>query len=99
MKRNIKKLLFILVILFLLIICPDKTNALSGQTSYINVNDNSESLIIDNLKILNISFKDNSLDSSLSFGLTGKTINNLDETFEYKALVYYYDENYNLIVK
>ena len=72
MKRIIKGLsLFILVVLPLTIIYPTPAAALSQQTSYIDINDTTKSLTIGNLSFSNITFKDYSSNSTLSFGLTG----------------------------
>ena len=95
-----KKLRFLSIILFLLLITifPINTNALSKQTSYININ-NSGFLEIDDLDIYNITFKDYSTTSTNAFGLTGLIKNNSDNNINYSATVYYYDKNYNLIAK
>ena len=63
-----KKHRFLSIILFLLLITifPINTNALSKQTSYININ-NSGFLEIDDLDIYNITFKDYSTTSTNAF--------------------------------
>ena len=95
-----KKLRFLSIILFLLLITifPINTNALSKQTSYININ-NTEYLEVDDLNIYDITFKDYSTTSTKAFGLTGLIKNNSDNNINYSATVYYYDKNYNLIAK
>ena len=95
-----KKLRFLSIILFLLLITifPINTNALSKQTSYININ-NTGYLEIDDLDIYNITFKDYSTTSTKAFGLTGIIKNNSNNNIDYSATVYYYDKNYNLIAK
>lgn len=95
-----KKLRFLSIILFLLLITifPINTNALSKQTSYININ-NSGFLEIDDLVIYNITFKDYSTTSTNAFGLTGIIKNNSNSNINYSTTVYYYDKNYNLIAK
>lgn len=95
-----KKLRFLSIILFLLLITifPINTNALSKQTSYININ-NTEYLEVDDLNIYDITFKDYSTTSTKAFGLTGLIKNNSDNNINYSATVYYYDKNYNLITK
>ena len=57
MEVGMKKLRFLSIILFLLLITifPINTNALSKQTSYININ-NSGFLEIDDLDIYDITF-------------------------------------------
>ena len=93
-----KKLRFLSIILFLLLITifPINTNALSKQTSYININ-NSGFLEIDDLNIYDITFKDYSTTSTKAFGLTGIIKNNSNSNINYSTTVYYYDKNYNLI--
>ena len=95
-----KKLRFLSIILFILLITifPINTNALSKQTSYVNVN-NKEYLEIDDLDIYNITFKDYSTTSTKAFGLTGIIKNNSNSNIDYSTTVYYYDKNYNLIAK
>ena len=95
-----KKHRFLSIILFLLLITifPINTNALSKQTSYININ-NSGFLEIDDLDIYNITFKDYSTTSTNAFGLTGIIKNNSNSNINYSTTVYYYDKNYNLIAK
>ncbi len=100
MKRIFKGLsLFILVVLSLTIIYPTNANALSQQTSYINIDDNTQSLTVGNLSFSNITFTDYSSTSTQSFGLTGSVINNTNNSINYISDVDYYDENYNLIAK
>ena len=95
-----KKHRFLSIILFLLLITifPINTNALSKQTSYININ-NSGFLEIDDLNIYDITFKDYSTTSTKAFGLTGIIKNNSNSNINYSTTVYYYDKNYNLIAK
>ena len=95
-----KKLRFLSIILFILLITifPINTNALSKQTSYININ-NSGFLEIDDLNIYDITFKDYSTTSTKAFGLTGIIKNNSNSNINYSTTVYYYDKNYNLIAK
>lgn len=95
-----KKFRFLSIILFILLITifPINTNALSKQTSYININ-NSGFLEIDDLNIYDITFKDYSTTSTKAFGLTGLIKNNSDNNINYSATVYYYDKNYSLIAK
>ena len=68
MEVGMKKHRFLSIILFLLLITifPINTNALSKQTSYININ-NSGFLEIDDLDIYNITFKDYSTTSTNAF--------------------------------
>ena len=95
-----KKLRFLSIILFILLITifPINTNALSKQTSYININ-NSGFLEIDDINIYDITFKDYSTTSTKAFGLTGIIKNNSNSNINYSTTVYYYDKNYNLIAK
>ncbi len=95
-----KKLRFLSIILFLLLITifPTNTNALSKQTSYININ-NTGYLEIDDLNIYDITFKDYSTTSTKAFGLTGIIKNNSNSNIDYSTTVYYYDKNYSLIAK
>ena len=81
-----KKLRFLSIILFLLLITifPINTNALSKQTSYININ-NSGFLEIDDLNIYDITFKDYSTTSTKAFGLTGIIKNNSNSNINYSA--------------
>ncbi len=100
MKRIIKRVfLFILVVLSLTIIYPINANALSQQTSYINIDDNTNSLIIGDLSFSNITFKDYSSMSTVSFGLTGVVTNSTNKNIDYISTAYYYDSNYNLIAQ
>lgn len=100
MKRIIKGLsLFILVVLSLTIIYPTNSNALSQQTSYININDTAKGLTIGNLSFSNITFRDYSSNSTQAFGLTGIVVNSSDEPIDYTSIVYYYDSKYNLIAQ
>ena len=100
MKRIIKGLsLFILIVLSLTIIYPTNSNALSQQTSYININDTTKSLTIGNLSFSNITFKDYSSNSTQAFGLTGTVVNSSDEPIDYTSIAYYYDSKYNLIAQ
>ncbi len=100
MKRIIKGLtLFILVVLSLTIIHPTNANALLQQISFININDSNKSLTVGNLSFSNITFKDYSSNSTLSFGLTGTVVNSSNQTIDYTSTAYYYDANYNLIAQ
>ncbi len=100
MKRTIKGLfLFVIFVLSLLFILPKNTNALSQQTSYINIKDTTQTLTIDDLSFSNITFNDYSSTSTQAFGLTGLVTNSSDNTINYTSIVYYYDLNYNLIAQ
>ncbi len=97
MKRTIKEIfLFILVVLFLTVMNPTNANALSEQTSYMKINDIT-SLTIGDLSFSNITFKDYSSTSTLSFGITGILTNRSSKTLDYTSTIYYYDSHYNLI--
>lgn len=100
MKRIIKGLfLFILIVLSLAIIYPTNAKALSQETPYININDTTKSLTVDNLSFSNITFKDYSSTSVQAFGISGVVINNLDQDLNYIFLVRYFDLNYNFIAQ
>ncbi len=99
MRKIIKGLSLLLVVLSLAIIYPINANALSEQTSYINVNDATGNLTIDNLSFSNITFKDYSSLSTISFGLTGVVENSSSKAIDYISTAYYYDSNFNLIAQ
>ncbi len=100
MKRIIKGLyLFILVILSITIIYPTNVEALSNQTSYINIDDNTKSLTVGNLTFSNITFKNYSSISTQAIGLTGSISNSSGENIDYSSVIDYYDSNYNLIAQ
>ena len=100
MKRIVKGVfLFILVILSLTIVYPTNANALSQQTPYININDDTKNLTLDNLLFSNIAFKDYSSSSVQAFGISGVVINNLDRDLNYTFLVRYFDFNYKFIAQ
>ncbi len=99
MKRVIKGLSLFIVVLSLLIISSVSVNALVEQTSYVRVNDNTQSLIVGDLSFSNITFRDYSTISTQAFGLTGIIANSAGITTDYTVTVYYYDVNYNLIAQ
>lgn len=99
MKRMIKGIfLFTVMVLSLLFAYPSTTYAITEQTSYVNIN-NTQSLEVGNLSFSNISFKNYSSTSTLSFGLTGIVANNSSTTINYNSIVYYYDINYSLVAQ
>ena len=68
--KKIKSLSLILILLLSLIFTfPVNTKALTSQTDLVSI-ENSENLTVGDLSFSNISFQDNSLSSSLAFGLT-----------------------------
>ena len=99
MKRIIKGVsLFVVIVLSLVFAYPLNTYALTEQTSYVNIN-NTQSLEIGSLSFTNISFKDFSSTSTLSFGLAGIVRNSSNNEINYTSTAYYYDSNYNLIAQ
>ena len=99
MKRIIKGIsLFAVIVLSLVFAYPSNTYALTEQTSYVNIN-NTQSLEIGSLSFTNISFKDFSSTSTLSFGLAGIVRNSSNNEINYTSTAYYYDSNYNLIAQ
>ena len=94
MKR-IKKILslFFLVFLTFIFIFPN-AQALSNRTDAVSTN-NHTSLTIGSLSFSNITFQNGS--SSSSFGLTADVINTSSNDIQYKATIYYYDINYNIM--
>ncbi len=99
MKRNFKGLFWIVVVVFLFLFGSSTATALSNQTSYISINDNNKSLNVGDLSFSNLTFKDYSSNSILSFGLTGDVTNSSDNNIDYISNILYYDANYNLIAK
>ncbi len=99
MKRVIKGLSLFIAVLSLLIISSVNVNALVEQTSYVRVNDNTQSLIVGDLSFSNITFRDYSTTSTQAFGLTGIIANGAGMSTDYTVTVYYYDVNYNLIAQ
>ncbi len=90
-----KKYLIIYLLLFLLI--PFKAFALDIFTFSVkdtNINFQTNDLIFSNIKLV-----DNSRNSSMSFGITGKVLNNSDTKKEYNTKVLFYDKNNNLLAK
>lgn len=97
MKKIIKEVsLFIVIVLSLLFINSANVQAISKQTSYVNINDMS-SLEVGNLYFTNLSFNDYSSTSTKAFGLTGSIANNTNAEIKYTSMVYYYDSSYNLV--
>jgi uncharacterized membrane protein YgcG len=94
MKKVVKELLFFVFIL--LIISPLRVLALSNETSYIGIKETT-SLSVGDLSFTNLSFKNYSDTSSLSFGVSGLLTNSSSNEINYTSLVYYYDNSYNLI--
>lgn len=100
MKRIIKGIaLFAVIVLSLVFAYPSNAYALTEQTSYININDNAQSLEVGNLSFYNISFKDYSSTSTQAFGLTGVVRNSSNNTISYTSTAYYYDAYYNLVAQ
>ena len=97
MKKIIKEVsLFIVIVLSLLFINSANVQAISKQTTYVNINDMS-SLEVGNLYFTNLSFNDYSSTSTKAFGLTGSIENNTNAEIKYTSMVYYYDASYNLV--
>ena len=94
MKR-IKKILslFFLIFLTFIFIFPN-AQALSNRTDAVSTN-NHTNLTIGSLSFSNITFQNGS--SSSSFGLTADVINTSSNDIQYKATIYYYDINYNIM--
>lgn len=100
MKRIIKGIaLFTVIVLSLVFTFPSNAYALTEQTSYININDNVQSLEVGNLSFYSISFKDYSSTSTQAFGLTGEVKNDSNNTISYTSTAYYYDSYYNLVAQ
>ena len=95
--KKIKSLSLILILLLSLIFTfPVNTKALTSQTDLVSI-ENSENLTVGDLSFSNISFQDNSLSSSLAFGLTADVVNKSNSDIDYTATSYFYDSNYTLI--
>ncbi len=97
MKRIIEG--FIVVALSLVLSYPSNANALTQQTTFVNINDSSQTLNIGNLSFSNLIFKDYSTISAKNFGLAGVVVNRSNNTINHKSTVYYYDSKYNVIAQ
>lgn len=99
MKSFIKKIsLFVITIFSFFVLYSQNVNAISFQTSYINVG-SPQSFYVNGLTFSDITFKDLSSTSTKSFGLSGFVNNTTKNTISYTYSVYYYDSNYNLLAK
>lgn len=99
MKRIIKVLsLFVVIVLFLIFAYPSNIYALTEQTSYVDIN-KTQNLEVGSLSFTDISFKNFSSTSALSFGLAGIVRNSSNNEINYTSTAYYYDSNYNLIAQ
>lgn len=99
MKKFIKKItLFIVIVLSFLFTYPSNIQALTRQTSYVNIN-NTQNFEVEDLSFSRITFNDYSSSSTLSFGITGLVENTSNNDINYTSTIYYYDSNYNLIAQ
>lgn len=87
-----------LILLFLLLfIFPILVSAKEYETAYTSVSVVNQTLETDTITIKNLTFVDNSNNSSLSFGFSGITINNSDSIVYYNATGSFYTEDGKLI--
>lgn len=95
MKKIISKVIasLILAISIFIIFLPT-TKAI---TTDFRTLDDTTTITVGKLTISNLSFIDNSNNSSLSFGITGTIYNPYTETVILSSTIYYYDVNQNLI--
>lgn len=99
MKRITKGYtIFFIIVFYLLFIFPISVNAEVKETDYINVNSKID-IALDDLYFNDITFIDNSKDSSMSFGLIGNINNKSRENISYTSKVNYFDKNHNLLVE
>ena len=97
MKKFIRIICMTLIIAILgTIICNYKAIAINEQSGYISVSD-VKSLYISNLYFQNMTFHDYSQNSTRAFGVSGYVNNEYDIDMNYEAVIYYYDNEYNLI--
>lgn len=97
MKKIIQRMfLFIAIMLSLIFIYPSSVNALTGQTSYVDVH-NTQDLEVGSLSFSDISFKDLSSTSSQAFGLGGVLRNSSGNSIGYTSTIYYYNSDYELV--
>ena len=95
MKKNINFVYKCLIALLFLIL-PIVSNAKEYKTDYLNIY-GVEYFTLGNFFFDNVSLRDYSESSTLSFGLTGDITNNHGKNIDYLSTIYYYDYNYNLI--
>lgn len=99
MRKIVNKFpFFAIVVISFILLYPSDCFALLMKTSYVSINE-TQGLDVGDLSFSNISFKDYSSTSTLSFGLSGMVKNNSNDPINYNSTVYYYDSNYNLVAK
>ena len=98
MKKILKNSsLFFIIILSVLMFLPCNVNAQSQEINYTKIDENPTIELDNDFKIESISFKNNSSNSSLSFGITIAIDNSSDYNYSLTSNVYYYDKSYNLL--
>lgn len=90
MKKNIFKILTTFIVISILILFIPSVNAIT--TDYRTLDDKTI-ISINNFSISELSFKDYSNTSALSFGLTGTVYNPYNEEVTLTSTTYYYDIN------
>ncbi len=93
------KLLFLVVLFALITITfsyPTIVHGLEEETHLININA-IERFKVGNLYFSNLKFKNHANTSARAIGLTGIIENKSEESVGYKAIVSYYDKDYNII--
>lgn len=83
-----------LILLILMTIIPFRVLA-TINTIVLNVGDNTASFDMGEMELHNLKFVDNTNNSSLSFGVTGKIINNSDSEKKYESEIFFYDKDNN----
>lgn len=98
MNKIIKNIfIFIIAVFSLIFICPSNIYA-EDNSSYIGIEE-SKTINLNELSLVDISFKDYSSSSAKSFGLSGTIKNSSDKDLIYISEVSYYDSNYKLIAQ
>lgn len=92
-----KSSLFFVISLFVLMFLPCVVNTQNKELDYTTIYENSTIKLEEDLNLYSISFKNNSSDSSLSFGITASIYNDSDDNYEIDSTVHYYDKSYNLL--
>lgn len=92
-----KSSLFFGINLFVFMFLPCVINAQNRELDYTSIYENLTIELEEDLNLYSISFKNNSSNSSLSFGITASIYNDSDDTYEIDSTVHYYDKSYNLL--
>ncbi len=97
-RRMVKNRFLIFVIsLFILLFLPCVVNAQTKESDYIPIDVISEIELNSDVKVKSITFKDNSNNSSLSFGMVASVYNNSSFDYNLNSTIYYYDKSYTLL--